>query len=146
MPRITSGRPLGGCAVVPLPLDHRDSFQKDLFSVAVDETPGPVQPHQIRDFRTLIYEGLEEALTIGAPTVSAAVLVDEQFGAEIARRAKATGLILALPVERSGQDEYDFEYGNAFAVHIDGPVSLIWLHCDDDLSLELRPERTPRPW
>ena len=48
----------------------------------------------------------------------AGILVDEQFGAEIAREALAMGAQLAMPVEKSGQDEFDFEYGDSFGDHI----------------------------
>lgn len=67
----------------------------------------------------ILYEGLvEQALADGAPNAAAGVLVDEEFGADILRRAKAAGLTVALPVERSGQDEFDFAYGDDFADHI----------------------------
>ena len=46
------------------------------------------------------------------------VLVDEQFGGDIPGQAKAKGLKLAMPVEKSGQDTFDFEYGDDFGQHI----------------------------
>ena len=46
------------------------------------------------------------------------MLVDEQFGSDIPRRAKE-GLVLAMPVEKSGQDEFDFQYGADFGEHIE---------------------------
>jgi 5-dehydro-2-deoxygluconokinase len=41
-------------------------------------------------------------------------LVDEQYGgpAEVPQQAKAHGIKLAMPVEKSGQKEFDFEYGD----------------------------------
>ena len=37
--------------------------------------------------------------------------------------AREDGLKLAMPVEKSGQNEFDFEYGDDFAAHIeDSPV------------------------
>jgi len=49
------------------------------------------------------------------------VLVDEQFGApkDIPGQAKQRGLLLAMPVEKSGQNEFDFEYGDDFGAHIE---------------------------
>ena len=47
------------------------------------------------------------------------MLVDEQFGGDIPREAKERGLKLAMPVEKSGQDEFDFEYGDDFGAHIE---------------------------
>jgi myo-inositol catabolism protein IolC len=108
-----------GARLYLLPFDHRGSFEKDLFGVADGAEPDDAQRARISDLKVLIYEGLEEALVNGAPSASAGVLVDEEFGADIARRAKVAGLTLALPVERSGRDEFDFEYGDGFARHIE---------------------------
>ncbi len=47
------------------------------------------------------------------------MLVDEQFGSNIPERAREHGLKLAMPVEKSGQDEFDFEYGDDFGAHIE---------------------------
>src|SRR5262249_58461174 len=46
-------------------------------------------------------------------------LVDEQFGAAILRDARQQGFVIAYTVEKSGQDEFDFEYGQDFARHIE---------------------------
>ena len=48
-------------------------------------------------------------------------LVDEQFGAprDVPGQAKEHGLILAMPVEKSGQNEFDFDYGDDFGAHIE---------------------------
>jgi 5-dehydro-2-deoxygluconokinase len=45
--------------------------------------------------------------------------VDEQFGAAVLRDAASQGYTTACPVEKSGQDEFDFEYGEEFAQHIE---------------------------
>jgi 5-dehydro-2-deoxygluconokinase len=45
--------------------------------------------------------------------------VDEQFGGDILRDARGEGLITACPAEKSGQEEFDFEYGEQFAEHIE---------------------------
>jgi myo-inositol catabolism protein IolC len=47
------------------------------------------------------------------------VLVDEQFGSDIPKRANEEGLVLAMPVEKSGQEEFDFQYGSDFGKHIE---------------------------
>ena len=46
------------------------------------------------------------------------MLVDEQFGGDIPAEAKAAGLVLSMPVEKSGQEEFDFQYGDQFGEHI----------------------------
>jgi len=53
------------------------------------------------------------------PQEKAGILVDEQFGAAILRDAAAHGYSTSCPAEKSGQDEFDFEYGEDFAKHIE---------------------------
>jgi myo-inositol catabolism protein IolC len=100
-----------------LAFDHRGSFVKKFFGI--EGTPSPTDAQRIADAKTVIYEGFQRALEGGVDRVSAGILVDEQFGAEIAKRAAQEHLVLAMPVEKSGQDEFDFEYGDAFADHIE---------------------------
>ena len=45
--------------------------------------------------------------------------MDEQFGSAILRDARANGYTIACPAEKSGQDEFDFEYGDDFPKHIE---------------------------
>jgi myo-inositol catabolism protein IolC len=99
-----------------LAFDHRGSFQRKFFGVT--EQPNAEETARIADAKMVIFEGLLSALGDGVPRQAAGALVDEQFGAEIARRAKAEGLTLAMPVEKSGQDEFDYEYGEDFGAHI----------------------------
>jgi 5-dehydro-2-deoxygluconokinase len=55
----------------------------------------------------------------GAEAGATGVLVDEQFGSNIPERAREHGLKLAMPVEKSGQDDFDFQYGDDFPAHIE---------------------------
>ena len=100
-----------------LAFDHRGSFVKKFFGI--EGRPSPEDALRIADAKTVIYEGFEGALEGGVDRASAGVLVDEQFGGAIAKRAAQEHLALAMPVEKSGQDEFDFEYGDAFAEHIE---------------------------
>jgi myo-inositol catabolism protein IolC len=100
-----------------LAFDHRGSFQKKMFGIQGDPTPEEVET--ICDAKRLIFEGMLEAVSRGAEAGATGVLVDEQFGSDIPTRAREHGLKLAMPVEKSGQDEFDFEYGDDFATHID---------------------------
>jgi myo-inositol catabolism protein IolC len=100
-----------------LAFDHRGSFQKKFFGVTGEPTAQEVK--RISDAKHVIFEGFLRALDEGTDRTSAGLLVDEQFGAAIARSAKADGLILAMPVEKSGQDEFDFEYGDEYGKHIE---------------------------
>ena len=69
--------------------------------------------------QTGIYDGFKAAVAAGVPKEKAGILVDEQFGAAILRDAAASGYTTACPAEKSGQDEFDFEYGDNFAKHIE---------------------------
>ncbi len=100
-----------------LPFDHRGTFQKNMFGWHGSLTPE--QTGQITEMKLAIYDGFKEALSLGVPEDRAGILVDEQFGAPILRDAASSGYITACPVEKSGQDEFDFEYGDDFARHID---------------------------
>jgi myo-inositol catabolism protein IolC len=79
----------------------------------------PEQTAQIAEAKRVIYDGFKAAVAAGVPKPNAAILVDEQFGAAILRDAKADGFTIASPVEKSGQDEFDFEYGENFPAHIE---------------------------
>jgi myo-inositol catabolism protein IolC len=102
-----------------LAFDHRGSFQKKMFGIEGD--PTPEQTDQIADAKLLIYEGLEKATEEGVDPHATGCLVDEQFGEPkgVPQKAKEAGLLLAMPVEKSGQDEFDFEYGDDFGAHIE---------------------------
>jgi myo-inositol catabolism protein IolC len=100
-----------------LAFDHRGSFQTKMFGIKGD--PTPEETEKISDAKHLIYEGMEEAVRRGAEAGATGVLVDEQFGGDIPRQAKESGLKLAMPVEKSGQPEFDFQYGEDFGEHIE---------------------------
>ncbi|MDE3070925.1 MAG: DUF2090 domain-containing protein, partial [Acidobacteriota bacterium] len=55
----------------------------------------------------------------GVDVDSCGALIDEQFGSTVPEEARRAGLKLAMPVERSGQPNFDFEYGEEFATHIE---------------------------
>ena len=99
-----------------LAFDHRGSFQKKMFGIGGD--PTPAETAKIIDAKSVIFDGFSHALGEGAPAGEAGILVDEEFGTEVARKALANGWICAMPVERSGLDYFEFEYGDDFAAHI----------------------------
>ncbi len=101
-----------------LAFDHRGSFQKKMFGIESD--PTPEETERISDAKRLIFEGMELSVQRGVDAAATGVLVDEQFGSDIPKRAKQEGLVLAMPVEKSGQDEFDFQYGADFGEHIAG--------------------------
>jgi myo-inositol catabolism protein IolC len=99
------------------PFDHRGSFQTKMFG-----WKGKLnweQTAEIAAAKQVIYEGFEVAVAARVPKEKTGILVDEQFGAAILHHAAAQGYITACPAEKSGQDEFDFEYGEEFAKHIE---------------------------
>ena len=100
-----------------LPFDHRGSFETGMFGWKGALTPQ--QTAEIAAAKQVIYDGFKAAVAAGVSKGKAGILVDEQFGAAILRDAAANGYMIACPAEKSGQDEFDFEYGEDFAKHIE---------------------------
>jgi myo-inositol catabolism protein IolC len=100
-----------------LPFDHRGSFQTKMFGW---QSPlSDAQTAEIALAKKVIYDGFLAALAGGVPREKAGILVDEQFGAAILRDATSKNIVTACPAEKSGQDEFDFEYGEDFARHVE---------------------------
>ena len=100
-----------------LPFDHRGSFQTGMFGWK--GALSPEQTAQIAAAKQVIYDGFKAAIAAGVAKGHAGILVDEQFGAAILRDAARSGYITCAPAEKSGQEEFDFEYGEDFAKHIE---------------------------
>ncbi len=99
-----------------LAFDHRGSFQKKMFGIEGD--PTAEETKTITDAKRLVFEGMEKAVSRGLDASTAGVLVDEQFGGDVPKLAREHGLALSMPVEKSGQNEFDFQYGSEFGDHI----------------------------
>src|SRR5438445_3120574 len=100
-----------------LPFDHRGSFQTKMFGWK--GTLSAAQTAEIAATKQVIYDGFKAAVAAGVPKEKAGILVDEQFGTAILRDAAKHGYSTACPAEKSGQDEFDFEYGEEFAQHLE---------------------------
>ena len=100
-----------------LAFDHRGSFQKKFFGIQGE--PDAEQTAIIADAKHLIFEGVLQAVGAGADPSLTGVLVDEQFGSTVPQEARERGLKLAMPAERSGQNMFDFQYGDEFGEHIE---------------------------
>jgi len=100
-----------------LAFDHRSSLQKGLFGLTGD--PTPEEAARISDAKAVIYDGFHAAIVAGVVPGEAGILVDEQFGAPIARAVAARSEVFAMTVEKSGGDELAFEYGDDFGAHLE---------------------------
>jgi myo-inositol catabolism protein IolC len=129
-----------------LAFDHRGSFQKKMFGIEGD--PTDEETRTIADAKHLIYEGMVKATEASSvPPETMGVLVDEQFGGDIPSQAKQAGLKLAMPVEKSGQDEFDFDYGAQFGEHIssfDPAFSKVLVRYNPDGDAEMNRRQSER--
>jgi myo-inositol catabolism protein IolC len=124
-----------------LPFDHRSSFEKGLYgwsgALSIEQT------ERIARTKEVIYDGFKFALGAGLAKDRAAILVDEQFGSRILRDAIANGFIAAMPAEKSGQAEFQFEFGAQYAAHIEqfNPTFvkvLVRYNAEDDAAMNRR--------
>jgi len=100
-----------------LPFDHRSSFEKGMFGVEEGNlTPEIIE--RIKEEKQIIYEGFAKAVSEKISKELAGILVDEQFGEEILQNAIRQGYVTLLTTEKSGQNEFAFEYGDQFGEHI----------------------------
>ncbi len=101
-----------------LPFDHRGSFVEEMFDIL--GRPSEEEKERVRYFKRLIYDGFRIAIEKGiVPKEGGAILVDEEFGEEIIEDAKKNGYRLAICAEKSGQKEFELEFGDKFREHID---------------------------
>ena len=105
-------------ALLILADDHRDSLEKELYKLTAP--PTDAQAARIRSDKKLVYEALVAAASSRLPDAAqAGILVDEEYGAEVAQLAAASrGLInLSMPIEASGKDWFEFAYGDDWQQH-----------------------------
>jgi myo-inositol catabolism protein IolC len=112
-----AGMPSPAQPLFILAMDQRDSFAKTLFGVT--GTPDDDQLARMRAAKSLIFSAVRDVPGSQPPGSSVGVLVDEQLGTDVARQARAAGFQLAMPVEVSGSDRLEFEYGDDFGAHIE---------------------------
>jgi myo-inositol catabolism protein IolC len=109
-------RPSSEDPLLILAMDHRASFGRSLFGVS-DDRPDAAQLAAIEAAKRLIYAGLARALA-QLPGGRAGVLVDERYGLGVAAAARRDGVVLAVPVERSGRDWFELEWGGDWLEHV----------------------------
>jgi myo-inositol catabolism protein IolC len=124
-----------------LAFDHRGSFQKKWFGI--EGEPSPEETEKITDAKHLIFEGLLSAAEGEIDPAVTGALVDEQFGGSVPTQSKSRGFKLAMPVEKSGQNEFDFQYDEDFGKHIesfdpDFAKVLVRLNPDGDAEMNSR--------
>ena len=111
-------RPSAGDPLLILAMDHRESFGRTLFGVR-DDRPDAAQRAAMEAAKRLIYAGLARARG-QLPGGRAGVLVDERYGQPVIEAARSDGVVLAVPVERSGRDWFELEWGQDWLGHVTG--------------------------
>ena len=101
-----------------LPFDHRGSFESGLLGIS-GRRPDASESERLSEYKRIIYDGFLKAIEKDVPEESAAILVDQQYGHSILADARKRGVITCVPVEKSGQAEFDFEYGEEFGKELD---------------------------
>lgn len=74
---------------------------------------------RVRRAKAISFSGLCRAVGHGVDLKDAGVLVDEEFGVEIAQQAAAEGITLSVPMERADCDVLELEYGDQVLDHVD---------------------------
>jgi len=129
-----------------LAFDHRGSFKSKMFGIT-EETAADTE--RLRAAKRLVWNGFAAAHAAGTPD-GAGILVDEEMGADVARDAATLGVPFAMPVEKSGQNTFDFEYGEEFGAHIEAfdptfaKVLVRWNPDDPDETKALQAGRLSR--
>lgn len=101
-----------------LAFDHRGVFARTVFGT--EGEPTPEQEALMVDAKHLIFEGVRRAAQLGdVEAGQAGVLVDELYGAQVARDAKADGIVVTMPVEAPDRAIFDFAYGDDWRAHVE---------------------------
>jgi myo-inositol catabolism protein IolC len=89
-------------SVFALAFDHRNSFRRDFMRLA--GAPTPAQQEAMIAAKGVVVD----ALLAAVPEVSAGrvvLLIDQEYGGDLVPKAQAGGVLVAMPVEESGQRE-----------------------------------------
>ncbi|WP_223692274.1 2-deoxy-5-keto-D-gluconate 6-phosphate aldolase domain-containing protein [Leifsonia poae] len=100
----------GSRPLAVLAMDHRASLVSQVYGI-----PGDVDAAaegRIGDDKLRVFEAAVSGMPDLPPGVRPGVLVDERYGAEVARRARHHGFALLMPIERSGRPFFELEYGD----------------------------------
>jgi len=105
------------CPLYILPFDHRSTFAKKLLDLGYPVKEG--DKSQVTRYKKIVFEAFQLAMKKSNCSPCMGMLVDEEFGGPIITAAKKKQYNYAVPVEKSGQTVFNFEFGNKFGEHID---------------------------
>ncbi len=122
-----------------LAFDHRGTLTKGILGVK-DRKPTSEESSKISEMKSIIFDGFLLAKDKGIGGGDPAILVDDQFGLEIQEKAKEMEIKFAAPVEKSGKEVFEMEYGDNYREKIEEVGAnfikvLIRWNPDDDLEV-----------
>jgi myo-inositol catabolism protein IolC len=100
-----------------LAVDHRNSLERDLYQLTAP--PTPAQAARIGADKLLIYQALLDVAPQLPAEAQPGILIDEQYGASVAELAShsAGAVSLCMPIEASGEEWFQFAYGDDWQRH-----------------------------
>lgn len=98
-----------------LAFDERHSFENALLGLSGPPTPD--EADAIRHMKTVIYAGFRMALRQGVEPNGTGILVDGQYGNDVARQALEEGILLAMAAENSDIETFDPAFTQARVHH-----------------------------
>src|SRR3989338_7885173 len=99
-----------------LPFDHRSSFSKNI--LGLEGKLNSRQKKEITELKKIIFESFVSVFKKYPQKNYLGILVDEEYGLPIIKAAKKMKVVICLPVEKSGESELQFAYGQSFGSHI----------------------------
>ena len=100
-----------------MPFDHRSTFKEKLFGF--EGKLSKAQKEKVCLAKKIVFEAFllarkKEKFLLE----NGGILVDEEFGKDILKECKKRKIAFAMPVEKSGQEHFQFEYGKDFKKHL----------------------------
>ncbi|QRK07380.1 DUF2090 domain-containing protein [Archangium violaceum] len=94
-----------------LTFDERHSFENALLGLSGPPTPD--EADAIRHMKTVIYTGFRLALRRGVKHDGTGILVDGQYGNDVARQALEEGILLAMAAEKGDIETFEPAFAQA---------------------------------
>ncbi len=101
-----------------LAFDHRGTFEKELLGIK-GRPVTPDESKKITNFKKIIFKGYLSSLEKGVNKETSGILCDDEFGYSVLNEARIKQLNFAVPVEKSGQEVFDFQHDSRFAKAIE---------------------------
>ncbi|MFH1257550.1 MAG: DUF2090 domain-containing protein [Candidatus Micrarchaeota archaeon] len=129
-----------------LPFDHRGTFGEKMFNAKGRQLTDE-EVAKISGFKWIVYQGFRKVMDGSPYKEKAGILCDEQYGEKVLMDARSNNILFALTIEKSGQEEFDFEYGDGFGEHIekfDAPIGKVLVRMNVEGNKEMNQRQLVR--